>query len=500
MQSPGMAAEGLNRREEGSSTLRILVATDCHLGYLEKDEERRLDSFDTFEEICTLAVKNKVDLLLLGGDLFHENKPSCSTLVKTIEILRRFCINDRPVQFQVVSDHAISLQNRSGQVNYEDPNYNIGLPVFTIHGNHDDPTGIDNTSTIDILSSCNFLNYFGKMNLGTSGIGKISVSPILITKAETYVALYGLGNIRDGRLKQMLQEPPAVNWMLPESRDETPLSVWFNILVLHQNRTKASPDNSISEHLLPRFLDLVIWGHQHECLIDPQEVPGMGFHITQPGSTIATSLISAEAKPKHVLLLEIKERQYKPTKIPLQSVRPFMYAEVTLEDEVDVDPSDEACVHAHLHKVVANPQDMIALSRSGKGRRSMQEHADSEELGPSEIINEQTIEALIEESNLKMRILSVHELNCALHEFVDVDGKMAFHSYLQAQGKETISKGRSSSQNHVTDTLNTFKELKSSSIDEARALDDSDDDIVECSMTDRKGEAEVAKAWPGGSW
>jgi double-strand break repair protein MRE11 len=147
-------------REEGGSTLRILVATDCHLGYLEKDEVRRFDSFDTFQEICSLAEKNKVklqssqnisylyvckfapsllqmhthdvlvlllctnhfynlrndelqvDFLLLGGDLFHENKPSNSTLVKTIEILRRYCMNDRPVQFQVISDQAASLQNR----------------------------------------------------------------------------------------------------------------------------------------------------------------------------------------------------------------------------------------------------------------------------------------------------------------------------------------------------------------------------------------------------
>lgn len=44
----------------GGNTLRILVATDCHLGYLEKDEVRRFDSFATFEEICSLAVKNKV--------------------------------------------------------------------------------------------------------------------------------------------------------------------------------------------------------------------------------------------------------------------------------------------------------------------------------------------------------------------------------------------------------------------------------------------------------
>lgn len=32
----------------------------------------------------------------------------------------------------------------------------------------------------------------------------------------------------------------------------------------------------------------------------------MGFHISQPGSSVATSLIDGESKPKHVLLLEIK--------------------------------------------------------------------------------------------------------------------------------------------------------------------------------------------------
>jgi len=27
-------------------------------------------------------------------------------------------------------------------VNYEDPDINISIPVFSIHGNHDDPTGV----------------------------------------------------------------------------------------------------------------------------------------------------------------------------------------------------------------------------------------------------------------------------------------------------------------------------------------------------------------------
>lgn len=47
-------------------------------------------------------------------------------------------------------------------VNFDNPNHNVGLPIFTIHGNHDDPAGADNLSAVDVLSSCNLVNYFGK--------------------------------------------------------------------------------------------------------------------------------------------------------------------------------------------------------------------------------------------------------------------------------------------------------------------------------------------------
>lgn len=126
---------------EAADVLRMLVATDCHLGFMERDEIRREDSFATFEEICQIARDREVDLLLLGGDLFHENKPSRSTLVRTIEILRRYCLSDRPVRFQVVSDQTVNFASGFGHVNYEDEHFNVGMPVFTIHGNHDDPAG-----------------------------------------------------------------------------------------------------------------------------------------------------------------------------------------------------------------------------------------------------------------------------------------------------------------------------------------------------------------------
>ncbi|KAK9674419.1 hypothetical protein RND81_12G231500 [Saponaria officinalis] len=358
---------GDSTREDMNDTLRVLVATDCHLGYMEKDEIRRHDSFESFEEICSIAEKKQVDFVLLGGDLFHENKPSRSTLVRAVEILRQYCLNDRPVQFQVVSDQTLNFPNRFGHVNYEDPHFNVGLPVFTIHGNHDDPAGVDNLSAVDILSACNLANYFGKMDLGGSGVGQITVYPILIRKGTTSVALYGLGNIRDERLNRMFQTPHAVQWMRPEAQEGSEISDWFNILVLHQNRIKTNPKNAINEHFLPRFLDFVVWGHEHECLIDPQEVPGMGFHITQPGSSVATSLIDGESKPKHVLLLEIKGNQYRPTKIPLHSVRPFQYAEVVLKDVPDVDQNDQNSILEHLDKVVRNlieKADKLATGKS----------------------------------------------------------------------------------------------------------------------------------------
>ena len=48
------------------------------------------------------------------------------------------------------------------KANFTNDGFQVGLPVFTIHGNHDDPSGADNLSAVDVLSTCKLLNYFGK--------------------------------------------------------------------------------------------------------------------------------------------------------------------------------------------------------------------------------------------------------------------------------------------------------------------------------------------------
>lgn len=49
--------------ERDKDTLRILVSTDNHVGYLESDPLRGQDSFTAFEEMLQVAVAEEVGLL-----------------------------------------------------------------------------------------------------------------------------------------------------------------------------------------------------------------------------------------------------------------------------------------------------------------------------------------------------------------------------------------------------------------------------------------------------
>ena len=94
-----------------------------------------------------------------------------------------------------------------------------------------------------------------------------------------------------------------------------------------------SETSYLPEHFLPEFLDLVVWGHEHESLIDPRLNTEMNFHVMQPGSSVATSLMPGEAAPKHVAILSITGRDFKSEPIRLKSVRPFVMKEIVLSED-----------------------------------------------------------------------------------------------------------------------------------------------------------------------
>ncbi|XP_075273610.1 double-strand break repair protein MRE11 isoform X1 [Opisthocomus hoazin] len=314
--------------QDDEDTFKILIATDIHLGYLEKDPVRGNDTFVTFNEILDHAQKNEVDFVLLGGDLFHENKPSRKTVHSCLESLRRYCMGDRPVQFEILSDQAVNFHySKFPWVNYQDRNLNISMPIFSIHGNHDDPTGTDALCALDILSCAGLLNHFGR----SASVEKIDISPVLLRKGRTKIALYGLGAIPDERLYRMFVNKQVT--MLRPKEDE---DSWFNLFVIHQNRSKHGATNYIPEQFLDDFINLVIWGHEHECKIAPFQNEQQRFYVSQPGSSVVTSLSPGEAVKKHIGLLHVKGKKMKMQKIALETVRTFYMEDIVLADHPDL--------------------------------------------------------------------------------------------------------------------------------------------------------------------
>lgn len=59
----------------------------------------------------------------------------------------------------------------------------------------------------------------------------ITIRPVLLRKGHTKLGMYGVGNIKDQRMHFELRSG-RVKMYMPTDKDE-----WFNIMLLHQNRS-----------------------------------------------------------------------------------------------------------------------------------------------------------------------------------------------------------------------------------------------------------------------
>lgn len=118
------------------------------------------------------------------------------------------------MEIEFLSDPAHNFSNlESPIVNYEDPNLNISIPVFSIHGNHDDPTGQRQVSAVDLLATTGLVNYFGRWNNHET----VEIEPILLKKGQTKLALYGLSHIKDERLGRLFLDKKVNNFFIYNS-------------------------------------------------------------------------------------------------------------------------------------------------------------------------------------------------------------------------------------------------------------------------------------------
>lgn len=260
-------------------------------------------------------------MVLLGGDLFHDNKPSRKSMYQVMRTLRKNCLGMKPVELEFLSDPSEVFDGAFPHANWEDPDINISIPVFSIHGNHDDPAGDGHLCSLDLLQSAGLVNYFGRI----SEADNIEAKPVLLQKGQTKLALFGLSNVRDERMFRTFRDN-KVKWYRPGTQQQN----WFNLLTVHQNHHAHTATGYLPENILPDWMDLIVWGHEHECLIDPTRNPETGFHVMQPGSSVATSLVPGEAVPKQVAIVSVFGKEFKTQKIPLKTVRPFVTQEITL--------------------------------------------------------------------------------------------------------------------------------------------------------------------------
>ena len=205
-----------------------------------------------------------------------------------------------------------------------------------------------------MLSANGLVNYFGKW----VDLTKINISPILLKKGTTQLALYGLSYIHDNRLARLFLEYKVV---FEQPSEET--GQWFNLFVCHQNRADRGPKNFLPEDILPDFLHLILWGHEHDCRIVPEENSKKPYYICQPGSSVATSLCEGEAIDKHIGLLEIEGENFRVLPIKLKTVRPFIFDTInlsTITEDIKGDHNPSVKIQTMIGEKIST---MIELSK-----------------------------------------------------------------------------------------------------------------------------------------
>ena len=123
------------------------------------------------------------------------------------------------------------------------------------------------------------------------------------------------------------------------------------------------------DSVIPSFIDLVLWGHEHECMTEVWQCEETGVYFLQAGSTVATSMVEGEAKEKHCFILKVMEKQFTVKPVPLRTVRPLLFRSIELH-QTGIDPRRTQLIEKHIQRQV---EEMIdeAYQRSENGKRQV---------------------------------------------------------------------------------------------------------------------------------
>lgn len=223
-------------------SIQFIHCSDLHLdksfNYLDLQNslKRKEDIYQNFERIVDFGLKEKPDLFLMAGDIFHTVSPSNLSRLSLVRLVRK------------LSD--------------------AGIKVFVIGGNHDMPkTPGMSTMAIDVLSGAGLATVFSTPEV-QSQVMRVDGSTIQVS-GRSYLA-------------QFQRQNPLRGVSLKENADYNIFMVHGSLLGLDVRPT--SPDvmthNPFYAEDIPNGVDYLALGHFH----NPFERDYKGCKIVNPGS------------------------------------------------------------------------------------------------------------------------------------------------------------------------------------------------------------------------
>ncbi|MEI8364315.1 MAG: metallophosphoesterase [archaeon] len=279
--------------------MKIAITSDWHLGYLWGDPKLEMDSFTHLSEAFSIMKEEKVDLVLVSGDLFDKQTPVPEVFYEAINLFNKVIIENK---LNLKTDEQI-----------------LKIPMIGIPGNHE-YRGKGYKSTIELLEIMGFIKYLHGDSITINN-----------------VSVFGLSGIPDKYALDVLKK-----W------NPTPIPNNYNILLIHQSFREYLPfdDESIlTLGNLPGGFDLIVNGHLHWKAFEKLE---QGGAFIMPGSTIATQNKKIESDtPKGFYILDTTSKELK--FIELKETRPVIYIDLSFKKS---NPKDiEAKVNEELEKI-----------------------------------------------------------------------------------------------------------------------------------------------------
>jgi len=249
--------------------MKFAHMADCHIGSW-RDPKLRDTSTNAFIKAVDKCVKEKVDFILIAGDLFNTSFPRLDNLKTVVS------------KFKQLRD--------------------LEIPVYIVPGSHDySPSG---KTILDVLEEAGlFINVFK----GSVEDGKLKLNFTIDKK--TGVKITGMLGKR-GALERSYYEKLIVENLESEKG--------FKIFLFHSGIDELKPkemENIISQplSLLPKGFDYYAGGHVH--IVDDKQIEGYG-RIAYPGPLFPNSFAELEKlETGGFYIVEDKNARWEPIQI-----------------------------------------------------------------------------------------------------------------------------------------------------------------------------------------